>query len=138
LIRAYLKDLKAEVKVGNVKDAYSDKLKVAINKKLVSQTYAELDRISQENSPIQLAEYDAWKGIYVPKAIPQTMLKRYMDALQKSGYSRGRFGGPYDGSSKNIVHHALFSLIANHVVNTAVSIIELEKVFTGDPAYYKY
>jgi hypothetical protein len=33
---------------------------------------------------------------------------------------------------------ALYSLVANHVANYATSIIEIEKVFMGDPAYYKY
>lgn len=138
LIREYLKDLKSQVKAGNVENAYSNDLKKAVNKKLVSQTYAELDRISQENSPIQLAKYDSYTGMYIPTAVPQAMLKRYMDALQKSGHARGNFGGPYDGSATDVAQHALFSLIANHVANTAVSVIELEKVFTGDPACYKY
>jgi hypothetical protein len=32
----------------------------------------------------------------------------------------------------------LFSAMANHVANTAISIIEYEKVNQGDPAQYKY
>jgi len=32
----------------------------------------------------------------------------------------------------------LKSLVANHVANTIVSIIEFEKVFQGDPSYFKY
>ena len=31
-----------------------------------------------------------------------------------------------------------FSLMANHVANTAISIIEYEKVYSGDPSQYKY
>jgi len=34
--------------------------------------------------------------------------------------------------------HALFSLIANHVANTAISVMEVEKIITGDPALYKW
>jgi hypothetical protein len=32
---------------------------------------------------------------------------------------------------------ALFSLIASYVANSAISVIEFEKVFSGDPAFYK-
>jgi len=32
----------------------------------------------------------------------------------------------------------LFSIIGSHVANQAISIMEVEKCFTGDPAYYKW
>ena len=53
--------------------------------------------------------------------------------LQEAEY--GSFGKAYD--SEDILHHALFSLIGSHVANTATSIIEIEKIFAGDPAFYK-
>jgi len=54
--------------------------------------------------------------------------------LQKDGLIADRYK-PYGNINDA---DALYSLIANHVVNYATSIIEIEKVFMGDPAYYKY
>lgn len=68
----------------------------------------------------------------MPKAIPEHLLDRYTKVLQEAGY--GSFGKAYD--SEEILHHALFSLIGSHVVNTGTSVIEVEKIFSGDPAFY--
>lgn len=45
---------------------------------------------------------------------------------------------PVGNSSRRNKSAALYSLIANHTVNSMASIIEIEKVFVGDPAYYKW
>lgn len=131
LVREYLNDLKKTYfKRGGMA---KPELLNAINKKLVDQTEQELFRISRPGSPLQLVEYNKTLGIYVPKGIPEQLLNRYTKILQEANY--GSFGKAYD--SEDLLHHALFSLIGSHVANTATSIIEVEKVFSGDPAFYK-
>ena len=131
LIREYLEDLKKTYfKKGGIA---KPELLNAINRKLIDQTEKELFRISRPGSPLQLAEYNSRTGFYIPKGIPEQLLNRYTKILQESGY--GSFGKAYD--AEDLLHHALFSLIGSHVVNTATSIIEVEKIFSGDPAFYK-
>lgn len=130
LIRQYLNDLKKQYfSKGRAKV----ELLNAINNKLVQQTQEELYRISRPGSPLQLAEYNKRKGAFVPKSIPEQLLDRYTKVLQEANY--GGFGKTYD--AEDLQAHALFSLIGSHVVNTATSIIEVEKIFSGDPAFYK-
>jgi hypothetical protein len=69
----------------------------------------------------------------MPKGIPEQLLDKYTKVLQEANY--GSFGKAYD--SEDLLPHALFSLIGSHVANTATSIIEVEKIFSGDPAFYK-
>ena len=130
LIREYLQDLK---KTYFNRGLAKQELLNAINRKLVDQTEQELFRISRPGSPLQLVEYNKRLGVYVPKGIPEQLLNRYTKILQEANY--GSFGKAYD--SEDLLHHALFSLIGSHVVNTATSIIETEKIFTGDPSFYK-
>lgn len=131
LIREYLEDLKKTYfkKGGFAKQELLD----AINRKLVDQTEDELYRISRPGSPLQLVEYNSKTGFYTPKGIPEQLLDRYTKILQEANY--GSFGKAYD--SEDLLHHALFSLIGSHVANTATSVIEVEKIFAGDPAFYK-
>lgn len=68
-------------------------------------------------------------GEYKNLLIPSNMLDDY--------YERSR-SLPNGDSSKRSKPAALYSLIANHVANQMVSIIEVEKAFVGDPAYYKW
>lgn len=68
-------------------------------------------------------------GEYENLLIPSNMLDDY--------YERSR-SLPNGDSSKRSKPAALYSLIANHVANQMVSIIEVEKAFVGDPAYYKW
>lgn len=41
------------------------------------------------------------------------------------------------GNDAIMEHYAIESMVTNHTVNTIMSIIETEKVFTGDPAFFK-
>lgn len=130
LIREYLKQLRKDcVGKGDInKTALLD----GINNKLVNMTLSELERLSLPG-PLQLVEYSEKYNAYISKSIPEQMLTKYTEALQDAGY--GKYGKPYD--AEELLPHATFSLIGNHVVNTITSIIEVEKVFSGDPAAYK-
>ena len=68
-------------------------------------------------------------GNYENLLIPADIVKEYEDKSKSL---------PSGDSSKRSKSAALYSVIANHVVNQMSSIIEVEKAFVGDPAYYKW
>lgn len=136
LIREYLFDLKNAVTQGN--DNFTENLRDAINAKLIKQTDEELNRISDPNSPLYLVIKTS-DGRYIPRAIPTQMLTPYIDKLREQGRADyGNIYTPVGVASNTGSEDALYSLIANYVANSAISIIEVEKIFSGDPAYYKY
>lgn len=61
--------------------------------------------------------------------LPTNIVKEYTDR------SKNLTSGD---TSRNNKSAAVYSIIANHVVNEIVSINEIEKAFVGDPAYYKW
>lgn len=69
-------------------------------------------------------------GEYVNKLIPSNIFDYYKSELDSSMYTSEESG------LKN--QDILFSVIGSHVANQAISIMEVEKCFTGDPAYYKW
>lgn len=40
--------------------------------------------------------------------------------------------------SANAEGYAIYDMLADYTINSIISIVEVEKVFSGDPAYYKY
>lgn len=68
-------------------------------------------------------------GNYENILLPENILKEYENKSKLL---------PVGNSSKRSKYAQLYSLVANHVVNQMASIIEIEKVFVGDPAYYKW
>jgi len=61
-------------------------------------------------------------------------LLKYVNKLSgKNGVKYSSLENVTDG---RLIHNAIVSLIGNYVANSAISIIEFEKVFSGDPAYY--
>jgi len=96
-------------------------------------TYQELYRISRPGSALKLVKYNSSTGRYIPESIPEQLLEPYIKALQDNEY--GSYGRPYEAT--DLLHHAVFSLIGNFVANEATSVIEVEKIFSGDPAFYK-
>ena len=133
LIRAYIKHLKNEYTTYGQP---SEELLDLVNKKLINQTEAELYRLSVDES-LKLVQFDNNSQRYIPIGIPSQLLQRYGDRLQKAELINGRYK-PYSSLNNVYDADALYSLVANHVANYATSIIEIEKVFMGDPAYYKY
>jgi hypothetical protein len=62
------------------------------------------------------------------------ILDYYHNRFGKSGRVLSDY---YEDEAGNVADCTL-SAIANNVANEMISTIELEKVFTGDPAYYKW
>lgn len=108
-----------------------DVLYDSINKWLFNKVDTEISKMTKD-TPYKLG-YLA-DGIFVPDAIPSHILGIYQKKFAEAGISTSK--NPYR-DSKMTYNYAL-SAIANHVASSMISIIEIEKVFSGDPAFYKY
>ena len=95
-----------------------------INNQLVGATQRELKAL------IKLGIVGNKNGLFVNKLIPNNIWNTYKKMFNEKMYS---------ASEQSLLHEdILFSIIGSHVANQALSIIEVEKCFTGDPAYYKW
>lgn len=124
-----LKDLKALLlggeTVNNIQDIKPNALIWGvINNQLVGATQREL------NALVKQGIVGKKNGLYTNKLIPNNIWDAYKALLN---------GKTYDANEQALLHEdILFSIIGSHVANQALSIIEVEKCFTGDPAYYKW
>ena len=133
LVRDYLKKLREyaveEENLGINK--YSKDVLNSVNNFIYRGVTNELELLS-ENGPLQMVKKDK-NGRFVPTNIPQQFFNPYVEALSKTKlFSSNELYDNYD-----IQNSALVSLISNHFVNSIISTVEFEKVFSGDPAQYK-
>lgn len=124
LVRKYINELSDQVKSD------PSMLKDGINTILMSRVSDEFQTISDDGST-KVVYFDG--KTYLPRAIPVQILDYYHSRFGKTG----RVLSDYEDEAGNIKDCTL-SAIANNVANEMISTIELEKVFTGDPAYYKW
>lgn len=98
----------------------------SINSILLEKIKNELDVLSTDENMhlIQHVENN-----YFNNGLPNDILKYYQNQIKE------QFGDIDDNTLRN---SAIYSAIANHVLRTMISIIEVEKIFTGDPAMYKW
>lgn len=101
-----------------------------INEILISRVRDELQTVSEDGAT-KAVYFDG--EVYMPRAIPLQILDYYHNRFGK----KGRALSDYEDEAGNVADCTL-SAIANNVANSMISTIELEKVFTGDPAYYKW
>lgn len=99
-------------------------LSEAMQNQLLYSTEKELNRLSQPDLGIITRSSIG----YVNKLIPNNIYQFYKEQLSKQAYP--------DVSTKE--QDILYSIIGTHVLQSFVSIQEVEKNFTGDPAYYKW
>lgn len=130
LIRDYLKQLRSSVvsKALTI-ETYDEGLLSAINDKLQTLVRSELETLSQDG-PLHLIDKDPKTGGFRNYAIPEQFLNQYVKYLKDAGFS-----AELNGATTPMV---IYSIIANHVLNTEISTIEFEKIFAGDPAQYKW
>lgn len=139
LIRQFLHELRSNI--SEVEGQYSDSFRDAINNKLIQMVDIEMERVSQDGSSLQLCtkSIDTFTGqvVYIPTKVPTQLMKRASD--QMSAARLIPFGNVYDlkPSQSLAKSQVLYSTIANFVVNQMMSVIEVEKVYAGDPAFYK-
>lgn len=125
LVRRYINELSDQVKSD------PSMLKDGINTMLMSRVSDEFQTISDDGST-KVVYFDG--KTYLPRAIPVQILDYYHNRFGKSGRVLSDY---YEDEAGNVADCTL-SVIANNVANEMISTIELEKVFTGDPAYYKW
>ena len=114
----------------------TEELLSGINEHLVSLLDDEMTAL-YTNPNIELARKIG--DTIVPVSVPAQLLSRQHQRFKNAGLISGNYT-PYSKKSRNDGTDALMlrSLIANHVANTAISIIEFEKVFQGDSSFFKY
>jgi hypothetical protein len=108
-----------------------DGLNKLLQQKVKSMVYAELKAVSKDGN-LKLGNIDK-NGQFVPTKIPQTLLRQYAELFKQQGISV---------NTSNIymndnINDLALSLMTNHVLSSIISTIEMEKVFSGDPAFYK-
>ena len=104
----------------------------SINDVLIANVETELDTLCDDEN-LKLCQRGNDGRIY-SRAIPYKILDRYAKMMKEQGIARSitpYMAGTYDAQ-------LTYSAVANHVANSMISVLEVEKVFTGDPAYYKY
>ena len=112
----------------------SDEIKNSINSMLIGTTKKELEALSDRNSPYKLVKKQ--NGMYIPNGIPTQLIRSYANKISKTLSDESTPLSTTQGMDPIVGQDALFSLIANYVANSAISTIEFEKVFSGDPAFY--
>ena len=136
LIRVKLNQLKQQLFPNGYA---SDKVLGAINNKLMHMVEEELDNVST-NPNIMLATKNV-NGVYIPYSVPAQLLERQAARFNAINHPRksAKWVAYGDRNTSGIYEAQMFfSAMANHVANTMISIIEYEKVNSGDPSFYKY
>lgn len=106
-----------------------------MNSILIAMTKRELDRLSEPNSPYKMVK--KVDGMYLPEGIPTQLIRKYAKEISKKLGGKELHLATTKGADEYLMQDALFSLIASYVANSAISVIEFEKAFSGDPAFYK-
>ena len=118
----------------NIRNKFKDHevLRTAINDNFLMKRVNDDLRVLTANSSYKIGFMD--NGRFVPDAIPSNILNWYQQQFGKAGMNVGTRAY---SDSKLLSDYGL-SAVANHVASTMISIIEVEKVFSGDPAFYKW
>lgn len=93
---------------------------------LTRMVNAEVNYLSTSDD-VHLIETDT-NGSLFNRAIPQEIINEYYKMLVSNP----------NVNNDNILSNAIYSAIANHVIMQAISIQEIEKVYSGDSAMYKW
>ena len=125
-----------------------DKLYDDVNTMLFARVSDALIQYSQEGNNqlvTHLVSISNAKGgqtktrhLFIPKTLPRQLLMEYQERFNDAGI-KNYVRNPYSkvdtyGDASDLA----LSVIGNYVVGQMMSIIELEKVITGDPAFFKY
>ena len=121
-VMQYMQDLKA-LMIGDILSNQSS-VYDAMNNLLVGATSRELAKLV-DRGIVGINN----KGKYYNKLVPHNIMQYYSRAMDSKMYV---------GNTSALNEDILYSVIGSHVANSALSIIEVEKCFTGDPAYYKW
>lgn len=128
LVRKGLNDIRN--KFANPKNR--EALRTAINDNFLMKRVNDDLRVLTANSSYKIGFMN--NGRFTPDAIPSNILNWYQQQFGKAGMEVGTRAY----SDNKLLSDYGLSAVANHVASTMISIIEVEKVFSGDPAFYKW
>ena len=118
--------------LNNLESKLTDEmLNKFITLKIRNMTASEMKKLSEPGN-LKLGHIDV-DGKFVPTKIPVKLLEDYAKRFIDNDITETRPNVYMLESSKDLA----LSLITNNVLSSIISIIEIEKVFTGDPAFYK-
>lgn len=133
-------------KIKEIKQYFSNRelLYDAINEMLFQSVDDQLQKFSAvgESQLIkQKTNYDVFTGKtdgfgYVNRAIPMQLINAYKQKFINDGRKDAETVNIY--SPSQISQDIILSVIGNYTIQSMISIIEIEKIFAGDPAFYKW
>ena len=119
-------------------DNNSQNTRTSMNSVLLENVRAEIQMLGTDdniklftiinNQTGEMQNNISKNGKLVGGRVPNSMVSHYRTLLKSNSN--------IEASRKINDANAIFSLIANHVARTMMSVIETEKVFTGDSAFY--
>lgn len=125
----------------------NDRLYDDINQMLMQRVYEDMQMFSQPGEN-QLISYKSYKDAsdpnskeewyYSNRAIPTQLISYYVDLFKKAGRDYPTFSSASSYSTTNRAEDLVLSVVGNYVASSMISTIEIEKVFSGDPAFYKW
>lgn len=105
-------------------------------------------RMFAQNGENQLIDYSFYRDAsdeanegewhYRNRAIPTQLISEYVDKFRKEGRDDIYFNPTTSYSVSNRGEDLVLSVVGNYVVQSMISTIEVEKIFSGDPAFYKW
>lgn len=143
---------------GPVSQDAKQELYDAINKMLIRRVYDNMNKFSKPGIT-QLIKRQSYKDASNPdaieewhwsnRAIPHQLISEYSERFKKIGVSLVKSGDtivkkPLNISSESSYGRSeksdalMLSVIGNYTLQSIISIIEIEKVYSGDPAFYKW
>lgn len=129
LIRKFLNELENKY-FGENSDALTADITDYLNN-IVDQELKQLAKPGSLNIVTELED-----GRYISRAIPYQILDWYSNKYFERGFLDYK-EDPY-GGNENVDADLTLSAITNNVLGSMMSVIEVEKVFSGDPAFYKW
>lgn len=112
-----------------------DNIRPLINDWLLRKVNDNLKQYTNSGSQLQLGFLDG--QLYIPTQIPSQLLLPYLKQLTEYGVSDDK-NAYVKSNSEKARSLAFISLITNFTMNQMISTIEVEKVITGDPAFFSY
>lgn len=120
--------------LSDIESKFSDRetVRTAINDNILMPRVDDTISALTADTDYKLGWMD--NGQFHPDAIPSHILNWYGRQFSKHNVSVSHRAY----SDNRMINNLGLSAIANHTAATMISIIELEKVFSGDPAFYKW
>lgn len=135
LVRAELNRLKREYTATLINESLpTQSLKNQINNFLMNHIDEEVRNVCNPTSQLYLGDFNEQR-MAIPHSLPRQFMQKWRDRFTKAGLQSDL---PYGAMNDQDSYNIFVSCIGNYVLNSMISTIEVEKIFTGDPALYKY